>query len=61
MKRSGALLLSVATTLVAAFGAGPTASFVKTSDWGSGWEGKPGAPAAAASSHRVPTRASGAR
>ncbi|TCB87882.1 cellulose-binding protein [Micromonospora zingiberis] len=50
MKRSRALVLSVVGALAAALGAvwlapaayaaGPTASFVKTSDWGSGWEGK---------------------
>ncbi|MFI6761512.1 chitinase [Micromonospora sp. NPDC050417] len=50
MKRSRTLLLSLTATLVAAFGAvavampafaaGPTATFVKVSDWGSGWEGK---------------------
>ncbi|MFK3983230.1 chitinase [Micromonospora sp. NPDC050397] len=50
MKRSRVLLLSMVATLVAtlgavwvampAFAAGPTATFVKTSDWGSGWEGK---------------------
>ncbi|WP_329104039.1 cellulose binding domain-containing protein [Micromonospora sp. NBC_01699] len=50
MKRSRILLLSLITTLVAAFGAvwvampafaaGPTATFVKVSDWGTGWEGK---------------------
>ncbi|MDG4793737.1 cellulose binding domain-containing protein [Micromonospora sp. WMMD1082] len=50
MKRSRTLVLSVVGTLAAALGAvwlapaayaaGVTASFVKTSDWGSGWEGK---------------------
>ncbi|MFC4021676.1 chitinase [Micromonospora sp. GCM10011542] len=50
MKRSRALVLSLVAALAAtlgaawvalpAFAAGATASFVKTSDWGSGWEGK---------------------
>ncbi|MFG3418542.1 chitinase [Micromonospora sp. NPDC048063] len=50
MKRSRSLVLSLVTAVVAAvgavwvampaFAAGATASFVKTSDWGSGWEGK---------------------
>ncbi|NJP32209.1 chitinase [Micromonospora thermarum] len=50
MKRSRSLVLSLVTMLTAALGAawvampayaaGPTATFVKTSDWGSGWEGK---------------------
>ncbi|MGS2618034.1 chitinase [Micromonospora sp. LZ34] len=50
MKRSRSLVLSLVTALTAAvgavwvalpaFAAGATASFVKTSDWGSGWEGK---------------------
>ncbi|MHA4950558.1 chitinase [Micromonospora sp. SD19] len=50
MKRSRTLVLSLVATLVAALGAawvalpayaaGVTASFVKTADWGSGWEGK---------------------
>ncbi|MCM0675877.1 cellulose binding domain-containing protein [Micromonospora phytophila] len=50
MKRSRSLVLSLVTALAAAvgavwvalpaFAAGATASFVKTSDWGSGWEGK---------------------
>ena len=36
------LLGGVAAVVVAApaMAAGPTATFVKTSDWGSGWEGK---------------------
>ncbi|WP_422734753.1 chitinase [Micromonospora sp. WMMD558] len=50
MKRSRSLVLSLVTVVTAALGAawvampayaaGPTATFVKTSDWGSGWEGK---------------------
>ena len=50
MKRSRTLVLSVIGVLAAALGAvwlapaayaaGVTASFVKTSDWGTGWEGK---------------------
>ncbi|WP_216592885.1 chitinase [Verrucosispora sioxanthis] len=50
MKRSRTLVLSVVGALAAALGAvwlapaayaaGVSASFVKTSDWGSGWEGK---------------------
>ncbi|MEU8297807.1 cellulose binding domain-containing protein [Micromonospora sp. NPDC048909] len=50
MKRSRSLVLSLVTMLAAtvgaawvalpAFAAGATATFVKTSDWGSGWEGK---------------------
>ncbi|MEV4120775.1 cellulose binding domain-containing protein [Micromonospora sp. NPDC049645] len=50
MKRSRSLVLSLVAALAAtlgaawvalpAYAAGPTASFVKTSDWGSGWEGK---------------------
>ncbi|MER7458619.1 cellulose binding domain-containing protein [Micromonospora sp. NPDC126480] len=50
MKRSRSLVLSLVTVLTAAVGAawvampayaaGPTATFVKTSDWGSGWEAK---------------------
>ncbi|MEU5961682.1 cellulose binding domain-containing protein [Micromonospora parva] len=50
MKRSRTLVLSLVATLVAALGAawvalpayaaGASASFVKTADWGSGWEGK---------------------
>ncbi|MGW0217025.1 chitinase [Micromonospora chokoriensis] len=50
MKRSRSLVLSLVTALAAtlgaawvalpAYAAGPTASFVKTADWGSGWEGK---------------------
>ncbi|MGI5145364.1 chitinase [Plantactinospora sp. CA-294935] len=50
MRRRRSLVLSVVAGLVAAVGvtwaalpayaAGPTATFVKTSDWGSGWEGK---------------------
>ncbi|MEV5763717.1 cellulose binding domain-containing protein [Micromonospora sp. NPDC052213] len=50
MKRSRSLVLSLVTAVVAAvgavwvampaFAAGATASFVKTSDWGSGWEGR---------------------
>ncbi|MGN9779000.1 chitinase [Micromonospora sp. H33] len=50
MKRSRSLVLSLVTVLTAALGAawvampayaaGPTATFVKTSDWGTGWEGK---------------------
>ncbi|MET8201560.1 chitinase [Micromonospora taraxaci] len=50
MKRSRTLVLSLVTALAAtlgaawvalpAYAAGPTASFVKTADWGSGWEGK---------------------
>ncbi|RIV35899.1 chitinase [Micromonospora radicis] len=50
MKRSRILVLSVVGAVAAALGAvwlapaayaaGATASFVKTSDWGSGWEGK---------------------
>ncbi|GIJ14625.1 chitinase [Micromonospora gifhornensis] len=50
MKRSRALVLSVVGALAAALGAvwlapaayaaSVTASFVKTSDWGTGWEGK---------------------
>ncbi|MER7890618.1 cellulose binding domain-containing protein [Micromonospora sp. NPDC094482] len=50
MKRSRSLVLSLVTLLAAtvgaawvalpAFAAGATATFVKTSDWGSGWEGK---------------------
>ncbi|PZF82054.1 hypothetical protein C1I99_31675 [Micromonospora deserti] len=38
-----ALVTAAATTLAVAAparAAGPTASFVKTSDWGTGWEGK---------------------
>ncbi|WP_091090169.1 chitinase [Micromonospora nigra] len=50
MKRSRSLVLSVVAAVAAALGAvwvaapafaaGATATFVKTSDWGSGWEGK---------------------
>ncbi|GAA3753609.1 hypothetical protein GCM10022225_42900 [Plantactinospora mayteni] len=50
MRRRRSLVLSVVAGLVAAVGvawgalpayaAGPTATFVKTSDWGTGWEGK---------------------
>ncbi|MBM0260717.1 cellulose binding domain-containing protein, partial [Micromonospora sp. 4G55] len=50
MTRSRTLLLSLVAALVAtlgagwvalpAYAAGATAGFVKTSDWGSGWEGK---------------------
>ncbi|MEV1285620.1 cellulose binding domain-containing protein [Micromonospora sp. NPDC049679] len=50
MRRSRFLVATVATALAAAaaavwvaapaLAAGPTATFVKTSDWGSGWEGK---------------------
>ncbi|MFI7573600.1 chitinase [Micromonospora sp. NPDC049497] len=50
MKRSRSLVLSLVTVVIAALGAawvampayaaGPSATFVKTSDWGSGWEGK---------------------
>ncbi|GIJ78192.1 Chitinase [Micromonospora phaseoli] len=50
MKRSRTLVMSVVGALAAALGAvwlapaayaaGVTATFVKTSDWGSGWEGK---------------------
>ncbi|MEV1156906.1 cellulose binding domain-containing protein [Micromonospora chokoriensis] len=50
MKRSRSLVLSLVTALAAtlgaawvalpAYAAGATASFVKTADWGSGWEGK---------------------
>ncbi|MGN9813569.1 chitinase [Micromonospora sp. BQ11] len=50
MKRSRSLVLSLVTVVTAALGAawvampayaaGPSATFVKTSDWGSGWEGK---------------------
>ncbi|WP_405100221.1 chitinase [Micromonospora sp. NBC_01412] len=50
MKRSRSLVLALVTALAAtvgaawvalpAFAAGATANFVKTSDWGSGWEGK---------------------
>ncbi|WP_330465513.1 chitinase [Micromonospora zamorensis] len=50
MKPARSLILSLVTALAAtlgaagvalpAFAAGPTASFVKTADWGSGWEGK---------------------
>ncbi|WP_433649228.1 chitinase [Micromonospora zamorensis] len=50
MKPARSLVLSLVTALAAtlgvagvalpAFAAGPTASFVKTADWGSGWEGK---------------------
>lgn len=50
MKPARSLVLSLVTVLAAtlgaagvalpAFAAGPTASFVKTADWGSGWEGK---------------------
>ncbi|TWG16013.1 chitinase [Micromonospora taraxaci] len=50
MKRSRSLVLSLVTVLAAtlgaawvalpAYAAGATASFVKTADWGSGWEGK---------------------
>ncbi|MEV0727420.1 cellulose binding domain-containing protein [Polymorphospora sp. NPDC050346] len=50
MRRSRSLLLAVVSALAAGVGAvwvagpalaaGPTATFVKTSDWGSGWEGK---------------------
>ncbi|RZU77911.1 chitinase (glycosyl hydrolase family 18) [Micromonospora kangleipakensis] len=50
MKRSGSLVLSVVAALAAtlgaaaaalpAYAAGPTASFGKTADWGTGWEGK---------------------
>ncbi|WDZ85058.1 chitinase [Micromonospora cathayae] len=50
MKRTRALVLSLVTALAAtlgaawvalpAFAAGATASFVKTADWGTGWEGK---------------------
>ncbi|MDH6459911.1 chitinase [Micromonospora sp. A200] len=50
MTRSRTLLLSLVAALVAtlgaawvalpAYAAGATASFVKTADWGSGWEGK---------------------
>ncbi|MDG4783561.1 glycosyl hydrolase family 18 protein [Micromonospora sp. WMMD961] len=50
MKRSRPLVLSLVTALAAtlgaawvalpAYAAGPTANFVKTAEWGSGWEGK---------------------
>lgn len=50
MKRRNSLILSLVTVLIAALGAawlakpayaaGPTASFAKVSDWGTGWEGK---------------------
>ncbi|MGC4863193.1 chitinase [Micromonospora sp. DT68] len=50
MKPARSLVLSLVTVLAAtlgaawvalpAFAAGPTASFVKTADWGAGWEGK---------------------
>ncbi|MEU8219337.1 cellulose binding domain-containing protein [Micromonospora taraxaci] len=50
MKRSRSLVLSLVTALAAtlgaawvalpAYAAGATASFVKTAEWGSGWEGK---------------------
>ncbi|PWR12503.1 cellulose-binding protein, partial [Micromonospora acroterricola] len=50
MKPARSLVLSLVTALAAtlgaawvalpAFAAGATASFVKTADWGSGWEGK---------------------
>ncbi|MBM0206368.1 cellulose binding domain-containing protein [Micromonospora sp. STR1s_5] len=50
MKRSRSLVLSLVVALAAtlgaawvalpAYAAGATASFVKTADWGSGWEGK---------------------
>ncbi|MEE6309784.1 cellulose binding domain-containing protein [Plantactinospora veratri] len=50
MRRRRSLVLSVVAGLVAAVGvawgalpayaAGPTATFVKTADWGSGWEGR---------------------
>ncbi|WFE52035.1 cellulose binding domain-containing protein [Micromonospora sp. WMMD1155] len=50
MKRSRSFVLSLVTVLAAtlgaawvalpAYAAGATASFVKTADWGSGWEGK---------------------
>ncbi|MCG5441066.1 chitinase [Micromonospora foliorum] len=50
MKRSRSLVLSLVAALVAtlgaawvalpAYAAGATASFVKTAEWGSGWEGK---------------------
>ncbi|MFC0503191.1 chitinase [Micromonospora costi] len=50
MKRARYLVLSLVTTLAAAvgavwvalpaFAAGATATFVKTADWGTGWEGK---------------------
>ncbi|MEV4198956.1 chitinase [Micromonospora globbae] len=50
MRRARYLVLSLVTALVAALGAawvtlpayaaGATASFVKTADWGTGWEGK---------------------
>ncbi|MFF0470055.1 chitinase [Micromonospora zamorensis] len=50
MKPARSLVLSLVAALAAtlgavwvalpAFAAGPTASFVKTADWGSGWEGK---------------------
>ncbi|GIG86008.1 chitinase [Plantactinospora endophytica] len=50
MRRRRSLVLSVVAGLVAtvgvawgalpAYAAGPTATFVKTADWGSGWEGK---------------------
>ncbi|MDM4720558.1 cellulose binding domain-containing protein [Micromonospora sp. WMMA1363] len=50
MKRSRSLILSLVTVLTAALGAawvampayaaGPTATFAKLSDWGTGWEGK---------------------
>ncbi|MFI6238547.1 chitinase [Micromonospora sp. NPDC050795] len=50
MKRSRSLVLSLVAALAAtlgaawvalpAYAAGATASFVKTADWGSGWEGK---------------------
>ncbi|MGA5310184.1 chitinase [Micromonospora taraxaci] len=50
MNRSRSLVLSLVTALAAtlgaawvalpAYAAGATASFVKTADWGSGWEGK---------------------
>jgi len=50
MRRARYLVLSLVTALVAALGAawvtlpayaaGATASFVKTADWGAGWEGK---------------------
>ncbi|WP_192767124.1 chitinase [Plantactinospora soyae] len=50
MRRRRSVVLSVVVAMVAtvgaawgalpAYAAGPTATFVKTSDWGSGWEGK---------------------
>ncbi|MBO4209515.1 cellulose binding domain-containing protein, partial [Micromonospora echinofusca] len=50
MTRSRSLVLSLVTALVGAvaaiwvavpaLAAGPTATFTKTNDWGTGWEGK---------------------